>query len=84
MPDGERKFQKFVALFQYLSVNFNDMKDLINENCFKITLKFIKKCEQNGLLIIHKDGFKLTKDGIFWGNSIAGKIEKLTTKEFDN
>ena len=41
-----------------------------------------KRCEENGYLKIGNGSLNFTKDGVFWGNSIADAVMEISKKEF--
>jgi len=79
---AERDYKRFLNLFQYANVEFSEAKELISQNAFDELHKFLKTCESENLLKMDENGFKLTKDGVFWGNSIANEVAKFTIKDF--
>ncbi|CAD7287617.1 Anaerobilin synthase [Campylobacter majalis] len=83
LPKADLEFKKFSALFQYVDVKFDDMKKYISDDTFKTLLEFFKKCENNGLLSINDTGYTLSKDGVFWGNSMSEEISKMVQKDFE-
>jgi len=45
-------------------------------------MDLFKKCEESGYLKIENDSLNFTKDGVFWGNSIANAVMEISKKEF--
>lgn len=82
LPEGDLNYKKFIALFQYPNVSFKDIKRYISKDSFDELFVFLKECEKNSLLNLNDNGFILTTDGVFWGNSMADEIAKITNKEF--
>ncbi|WP_169764102.1 radical SAM protein [Campylobacter mucosalis] len=83
LADEEIEYKKFIALFQYQNVSFDDIKKYnLGEKTISTLNDFFKKCEENSLLSFNKNGYTLTRDGIFWGNNIATEVGKIAQKEF--
>ncbi|CAD7286974.1 radical SAM protein [Campylobacter suis] len=83
LPPSEQNYKKFIAFFQYHVLKFNDIKSFIGDECFSELLQTFKQWQDWGLLNLNESGYELTLDGIFWGNTMADEITKITQKEFD-
>lgn len=83
LPESEQNFKKFIALFQYHSVKFSEIKKFIGDESFDKLMQSLRLWQSWGLLNFTSHGYELTLDGIFWGNTIAEEISKITQKDFD-
>lgn len=83
LPPEEKNRQKFIALFQYVEVKFSDMLKYIGQNKFSELMEFFKKCEAAGYMHVGEEAINLSVEGVFWGNTIANEVMKITAKEFE-
>lgn len=82
LSDMDIEFIKLTSLFQYPKISLNEVRKYLSDECFENLFKFFKKCEEQGYMNIENDSLKYTLDGIFWGNSIANEVTKMTRGEF--
>lgn len=81
--ENQRKFGKFMSMFQYPSVKFNDISGYISDETLGELKELFKKCEEHGYMSVDEKGIKLSIDGVFWGNTISKEISTIARKDFE-
>lgn len=82
MSARQMEFDRFVNLFQYPQISLERVRKFVSETCMDELIGLFKRCEENGYLKVENDSLNFTKDGVFWGNSIADAVMEITKKEF--
>ena len=82
MSARQMEFDRFVNLFQYPQISLERVRKFVSEACMDELMGLFKRCEENGYLKIENDSLNFTRDGVFWGNSIANAVMEITKKEF--
>ncbi|ORI07508.1 radical SAM protein [Campylobacter concisus] len=82
MTARQMEFDKFVNLFQYPQISLECVFKFVSQTCANELMDLFKKCEESGYLKIKNDSLNFTKDGVFWGNSIANAVMEISKKEF--
>ncbi|SHH71975.1 oxygen-independent coproporphyrinogen-3 oxidase [Caloranaerobacter azorensis DSM 13643] len=74
---------KMIGQVQFGYISFNQLDAETNEKMYQYCKDFIDRLLENGL--IKKDGnkYKLTKDGIFWGNNICSDFTERLINFFE-
>ena len=82
MTARQMEFDRFVNLFQYPQISLERVFKFVSQTCANELMDLFKKCEESGYLKIENDSLNFTKDGVFWGNSIANAVMEISKKEF--
>ncbi|WP_103600146.1 radical SAM protein [Campylobacter concisus] len=82
MTARQMEFDRFVNLFQYPQISLERVFKFVSQTCANEIMDLFKKCEESGYLKIENDSLNFTKDGVFWGNSIANAVMEISKKEF--
>lgn len=82
MTARQMEFDRFVNLFQYPQISLERVFNFVSQTCANELMDLFKKCEESGYLKIENDSLNFTKDGVFWGNSIANAVMEISKKEF--
>jgi len=82
MTARQMDFDRFVNLFQYPQISLERVFKFVSQTCANELMDLFKKCEESGYLKIENDSLNFTKDGVFWGNSIANAVMEISKKEF--
>ena len=82
MTAGQMEFDRFVNLFQYPQISLERVRKFVSEACMDELMGLFRRCEENGYLKIENSSLNFTKDGVFWGNSIADVVMEISKKEF--
>ncbi|QPH99686.1 radical SAM protein [Campylobacter concisus] len=82
MTARQMEFDRFVNLFQYPQISLERVFKFVSQTCANELMDLFKKCEESGYLKIESDSLNFTKDGVFWGNSIANAVMEISKKEF--
>jgi hypothetical protein len=82
MTAGQMEFDRFVNLFQYPQISLERVRKFVSEACMDELMGLFRRCEENGYLKIENGSLNFTKDGVFWGNSIADAVMDISKKEF--
>ncbi|MGP1359577.1 radical SAM protein [Campylobacter sp.] len=82
MTARQMEFDRFVNLFQYPQISLERVFKFVSQTCANELMDLFKKCEENGYLKIENGFLNFTKDGVFWGNSIANAVMEISKKEF--
>lgn len=70
-------FNRLLGYFQYGTYEEEFLRNYLNEDAYNAVCEKIETYEKEGFFIQSEKGiFKLTEDGIFWGNNIAAQIMK--------
>ncbi len=82
MTARQMEFDRFVNLFQYPQISLERVFKFVSQTCANELMDLFKKCEESRYLKIENDSLNFTKDGVFWGNSIANAVMEISKKEF--
>ena len=82
MTARQMEFDRFVNLFQYPQISLERVFKFVSQACANELMDLFKKCEESGYLKIENDSLNFTKDGVFWGISIANAVMEISKKEF--
>ncbi|WP_149716831.1 radical SAM protein [Campylobacter concisus] len=82
MTARQMEFDRFVNLFQYPQISLECVFKFVSQTCANELMDLFKKCEESGYLKIKNGSLNFTKDGVFWGNSIANAVMEISKKEF--
>lgn len=82
MSARQMEFDRFVNLFQYPQISLERVRKFVSETCMDELMGLFKRCEENGYIKVENDSLNFTRDGVFWGNSIADAVMEITKKEF--
>ncbi|WP_462107305.1 radical SAM protein [Campylobacter concisus] len=82
MTARQMEFDRFVNLFQYPQISLERVFEFVSQTCANELVDLFKKCEASGYLKIENNSLNFTKDGVFWGNSIANAVMEISKKEF--
>ena len=82
MSARQMEFDRFVNLFQYPQISIERVRKFVSEACMDELMGLFKRCEENGYLKVENDSLNFTRDGVFWGNSIADAVMEISKKGF--
>lgn len=84
MPTDEidTKLRLLGSIFQYPTIDLNEVKKLVNENTYNQIINFLLKAQSYEYLHVNENEVKYSIDGIFWGNTIAYNILQIALKEY--
>ncbi|MCI6153154.1 MAG: coproporphyrinogen III oxidase family protein [Fusobacterium perfoetens] len=71
--------KKIAGIMQYPQVSLKEIEEYSKEN-FNIIFERLKEFQNKNLIILEKEYFTYTLDGIFWGNSIIADIINILIK----
>ncbi|MGV8146176.1 MAG: coproporphyrinogen-III oxidase family protein [Alkaliphilus sp.] len=74
---------KIIGQIQFGFISFNQSDDKTNEKIFKHCSTYIEQLLENKLIVEEGEKYRLTKEGIFWGNNICSDVTKLLVGFFN-
>ncbi|MGL5671015.1 MAG: radical SAM protein, partial [Cetobacterium sp.] len=75
--DYQQRLDKFSGLFQFPQIDKNIVKDILTSEEMIAFEELLFELKENNFILEDKEHYKLTEDGLFWGNNISREI--LTT-----
>ena len=82
VDDMQKKESRFISLFQYPRVEFKTIKEYVSDQTYDELLALFRDCEKHGYMNLSGDHYDLTIEGVFWGNTIAQEVSKISAKDF--
>lgn len=69
-------FEKLSGLMQFPLVEKSKVREILTDREYDVFQEKMKEFSEKKLLEIHENGYKLTHDGIFWGNNMSKALLK--------
>lgn len=79
-----QKFLKLSGIMQFPKIFKNSLKDILTEEENKYFDERMKYYQKKGFMVEKEEYYKLTKDGIYWGNNLSVDISSYYSKKIFN
>ncbi|MCK4258616.1 MAG: hypothetical protein KAX49_06545 [Halanaerobiales bacterium] len=76
------KIDRIRGQIQFGNINFEEIKEEIDFDIKEHCADFIAELESKDLIKLNEDGFKLTEEGVFWGNNISRDLTKNLVERY--